>query len=80
MLVSIMPQLHFYVPEDLAEQIKARAAKAKQPVSRYIAELVRRDVCQGWPKGYFDRISSASKETAINYEPPGLPEERLPLE
>ena len=44
-----MPQLHFYVPDDVAEQIKARAALAKQPVSRYVAELVKRDVSQGWP-------------------------------
>ncbi len=75
-----MPQLHFYVPDDIAEQIKARAALAKQPVSRYVAELVRRDVSQGWPKDYFERISGAAEGAAIRYEPLGLPEERLPLE
>ncbi len=80
MLATIMPQLHFYVPEDVADQIKARAAQVKQPVSRYVAELVKRDVCQGWPKNYFDQISNAAKDTTISYEPPGLPEERLPLE
>ena len=49
-----MPQLHFYVPDDFAKRIKARAAQARLPISRYLAELVKRDVGQDWPKGYFD--------------------------
>jgi len=75
-----MPQLHFYVPDEVAEQIKARAALAQQPVSRYVAELVKRDIAQGWPKGYFERITNASEGAAMNHEPSGLPEERLLLE
>ena len=74
-----MPQLHFYVPNEVAEQIKRRAAQVGQPVSRYVAELVKRDAHQGWPEGYFERISGVSRDDAINYEPAGLPEERLPL-
>ena len=75
-----MPQLHFYVPDDIAEKIKARAAQAKLPVSRYVAELIKKDVSQGWPKGYFDRISNATLGAAIGYESTGLPEERQTLE
>ena len=75
-----MPQLHFYVPDDVAEQIKARAALAKQPVSRYVADLVKRDVGQGWPKDYFERISGAAEAATIRHEPSGPAEERLPLE
>jgi len=74
-----MPQLHFYVPDDVAKKIKARAALAKQPVSRYVADLVKRDVGQGWPQEYFEHISSTEKSVAMRYEPSGLPEERLPL-
>ena len=73
-----MPQLHFYVPDAVAEQIKRRAAKARQPISRYIANLVRRDAGQGWPEGYFESLTGAPEDT-IHYEPSGLPEERLPL-
>ena len=80
MLRNIMPQLHFYVPDDVAEQIKARAAQAKLPISRYVAELVKRDVGQGWPEDYFKRISSAEEGAAIRYEHVGPAEERLPLE
>lgn len=75
-----MPQLHFYVPDDVADQIKARAAQAKLPVSRYVADLVKRDVGQGWPENYFERISGAAEGATIRKEPSGLPEERLPLE
>lgn len=75
-----MPQLHFYVPDDVAEQIKARAAQAKLPISRYVADLVKRDVGQGWPADYFARISGVAERATIRYEPSGPPEERLPLE
>ena len=74
-----MPQLHFYVPDDVAEKIKVRAAQAKLPISRYVADLVKRDVGQGRPEDYFKRISGAAEGAPIRYEPPGPPEERLPL-
>jgi hypothetical protein len=74
-----MPQLHFYVPDDVAEQIKARAAQARMPVSRYVADLVKRDVGQGWPEDYFERISGKAEGAIMHYEPSGPPEERLPL-
>ena len=74
-----MPQLHFYVPEAVAEQIKRRAAQAGQPVSRYVAELVMRDAGHGWPAGYFENITGLSPDESIPYEPSGPPEERLPL-
>ena len=76
---NVVPQLHFYVPSDVAEQIKARAAQAKLPVSRYVADLVKRDVGQGWPEGYLEQISGATARAPIRYEPVGPPEERLPL-
>lgn len=74
-----MPQLHFYVPDAIAEQIKRRAAYAGQPVSRYVAELVKRDAGQGWPEGYFETLAGKSRDDAIPHEPAGPPEERLPL-
>lgn len=75
-----MAQLHFYVPDALAEQIKARAAQAKMPISRYVAELVKRDVGLGWPKDYFKKISSGASAAPILRDPSGPPEERQPLE
>ena len=75
-----MPQFHFYVPDDFAKRIKARAAKARLPVSRYLAELVKKDVGQDWPEEYFERISSSEPDALIRYEPVGQAEVRLPLE
>lgn len=74
-----MPQLHFYVPNEIAEQVKARAAQSKLPVSRYVADLVTRDVCRGWPEHYFERISGTAEGARLEYEPSGPPEERLML-
>ena len=74
-----MPQLHFYVPDEVAEQIKRRAAQAGQPISRYVAELVMRDAGVGWPEGYFESIAGAARNDSIHYEPSSPPEERLPL-
>ena len=51
-----MTQLHCYVPEEIARQIQRRAERYGLSLSRYLAELVKRDAGAGtdWPEGYFD--------------------------
>jgi hypothetical protein len=49
-------------------------------ISRYVADLVKRDIVQGWPEDYLERISGAAEGATFRYEPSGQPEERLPLE
>ena len=51
-----MAQLHCYVPENIARQAQRRAAQSGLSLSRYLAELVKRDAGMGagWPEGYFD--------------------------
>jgi hypothetical protein len=51
-----MAQLHCYVPDAVAQQAQRRAAQSGLSLSRYLAELVKRDACvsAGWPEGYFD--------------------------
>jgi len=51
-----MAQLHCYVPEDIAQQAQRRATQSGLSLSRYLAELVKRDTSAsvGWPEGYFD--------------------------
>jgi hypothetical protein len=51
-----MPQLHLYVPEDLAAKVREKAKARNLTVSRYLAEVVKREVGEGWPKGYFERV------------------------
>ena len=51
-----MAQLHCYVPEEIARQAQRRAAQSGLSLSRYLAELVKRDAgaSAGWPENYFD--------------------------
>ena len=51
-----MPQLHCYVPEPLARRVQERAAAEGLSTSRYLAELIRREVGNGWPEGYFEQV------------------------
>ena len=51
-----MPQLHCYVPEPIARKVQERAEAAGVSTSRYLAELIRRDVSNGWPDGYFQQV------------------------
>lgn len=52
-----MPQLHLYVPEDIAAKVRKKAKARNLTVSRYLAEVVKREVGEGWPEGYFERVS-----------------------
>jgi len=51
-----MAQLHCYVPDEMAERIRRQAARAGMSVSRYLAELARRDAGPAWPEGYAERV------------------------
>lgn len=53
-----MAQLHFYLPDAVAEQIKAKAEHAHLSVSKYLAALVKREVSEQWPDGYFDNFGA----------------------
>jgi hypothetical protein len=70
-----MPQLHCYVPEDLASELRRRAAARGQTVSGFLGELVRREVGAGWPPGFFDRVVGGWKGEPL-VRPPQPPLER----
>lgn len=75
-----MAQLHCYVPEEIAQQAKRRAAQSGLSLSRYLAELVKRDAgaSASWPEGYFDIFGKW--EGAPLERPPSVPlEERLKI-
>lgn len=52
----MMSQLHFYVPDDVETQIRMKAKQANLPLSKYLAELVKRETGaqNQWPAGYFE--------------------------
>lgn len=76
-----MAQLHCYVPADVAEQAQRKAEQSGLSLSRYLAELVKRDVHihSGWPEGYFD-IFVPIEGAELDRPPQGEFEERLTLE
>lgn len=49
-------QLHFYLPDDIAEVLRARAQAKGLSLSRFLADMARREVGGGWPDGYFSEI------------------------
>ena len=51
-----MAQMHLYLPEELAETVRQRAAARGQSVSAYLAALVRSQLADAWPEGYFERV------------------------
>ncbi len=70
-----MPQLHFYVPDNVAIEVRRRADAHGLTMSRYVAQLVRREVSDAWPEGYFDSIVGGWKGDPLK-RPPQLQAER----
>ncbi|MCF6205205.1 MAG: hypothetical protein L3J59_16335 [Methylococcaceae bacterium] len=53
-----MAQLHFYIPDQLAEKVKAKAEHSHLTVSKYLANLIKKEVANDWPEGYFELFGS----------------------
>ncbi|MFZ0451544.1 MAG: hypothetical protein WAL98_20080 [Desulfatiglandaceae bacterium] len=51
-----MPQLNLYVPEEVAVKIRKKAGARNISISRYLADVIKREVGQGWPEGYFEKV------------------------
>jgi len=51
-----MPQLHLYVPDDVAETAKSRAKAAGKSLSSYLADLVISEVAGEWPERFFEEV------------------------
>ena len=71
-----MPQLHLYVPEEVATAVRRKADQEGLSVSRYLAQLVRREIGQGWPEGYFEEVVGGWHGEPLERPPQGTPESR----
>lgn len=71
-----MPQLHLYVPEEVAGEIARRAEGRGLSVSRYLAELVRREIGSGWPEAFFDEVVGGWQGEPLQRAPQGAVERR----
>ena len=66
-----MSQLHFYVPDDIEAQIRQKAQSLHMPLSRYLADIVKRELAgqAQWPAGYFDLFNQWQGEPMTRPEP-----------
>jgi hypothetical protein len=74
-----MPQLHCYVSEPLAKKVQQRAQAAGLSTSRYIAELLKREVEAGWPDGFFEEVVGSWQGERLERAAQGQFESREPF-
>ena len=74
-----MPQLHFYIPQDLADRIQHEAQAAQKSVSSYLAELVKREMAPTWPEGFFEDVVGGWQGEELQRPPQGEYEQRIAL-
>lgn len=75
-----MAQLHLYLPEELAEEVRRRAAERELSVSAFLSELVRSEVADEWPDGYFDAVIGGWKGNPLERPEPLTLERREELD
>lgn len=51
-----MAQLHLYLPDDVAAEVKHRAKSRGMSVSAYLAEVVRSQMKDQWPQDFFSKV------------------------
>jgi len=71
-------QMHLYLPEEVAAEVRRRAEARGLSVSRYLAELVRREITGGWPEGFFENVVGRWEGELVR-APQGEADEREPL-
>ncbi len=75
-----MPQLHFYVPQEIAERIRKEANAAGLSVSQYLADVVKRELPSRWPVGFFEEVVGAWKGDPLERFDEGTHDVRDPIE
>ena len=71
-----MAQIHFYVPSQIEIELRQRAKSHGVSLSRYVAEVVTRDIGEGWPKGYFEEVVGGWRGEPLVRPPQGEAERR----
>lgn len=74
-----MAQLHCYVPDQVAERLHQKAEKAGLSISRYLGELIKKDLTAAWPEGYFQEVIGGWQGEPLERPPQGSYEIRPEL-
>ncbi len=74
-----MPQLHLYVPNDLAADLRSQAESRGLSLSAYLAEMVKGRAGHGWPAGWFETVVGGWQGEPLERAPQPPFEERRAL-
>lgn len=58
-----MAQLSLYIDDETMNSMRKKAAISSLSLSKYVASLVRSDVGNGWPEGYWGLFGSIQDKT-----------------
>lgn len=75
-----MSQLHLYVSQSLADEVRNRAEREGLTVSAFLARLVEKEMGGGWPEGYFERVVGAWRGEPLVRPPQQKVEQRPGLD
>ena len=75
-----MPQMHLYVPREVAREVKRRAEAKGSTVSAYLAALVKREVADAWPEGFFEEVVGVWAGGTLERAPQPVVESREALD
>jgi hypothetical protein len=64
-----MAQMHFYVPDDFAREIRRRAKQARMPVSKYLVQVIMNEIGPDWPDHYFDDVPGSWNGDSLDQDP-----------
>ncbi len=78
--ICLMPQLHCYVPSEMAEKLRRRAEAEGVSLSRYLAQVLSREIAHEWPVGYFDEVIGGWAGEPLTRPDPGEWENRKELD
>jgi len=71
-----MPQLHLYVPDEVAETARARAKAEGKSLSSYLADLVINEIAGEWPEGFFEDVAGGWEGDPLERPKQGRAERR----
>ncbi len=73
-----MSQIHCSVDADVESELRVRARAKGLPLSKYVADVLTKEVRRGWPPGWFERVPG-SWVGPLERPPQGEFEKREPL-
>ncbi len=73
-----MTQIYLSVDQRTATELAARAAAKGQSLSKYLADIVRREVAEQWPDGYLRAVVGSCAADPLE-EPEDPPADEVEL-